>query len=129
MEEFNDSCKVIGSVWNKRQGWTCPPFPDVPKKTIALCVYSTSKITGWNDWALEDKLIELGFQPSFRHLGLNNPVPKDPTTCVFFLRKYLEGDPLINAHIGQLIAGGIPASSLLVISHKVYCAIRQQKTE
>lgn len=127
MQEFNDSCKVIGSVWNKRQGWTCPPFPDVPKKTMALSIYS--KITGWNAWEIEDKLIELGFQPSYRYLGLNNPVPKDPTTCVFFLRKYLEGDPLMNAHIGQILTGGIPASGLLVISHKVYCAIMQQKTE
>ena len=127
MEEFNDSCKILGSVWNKWQGWTCPPFPDVPKGTIALSIYS--RIAGWNDWDIEDKLIEIGFHPSYRHLGLNNPVKKDPTTCVFFLRKYLHDDPLINTHVGQLLAGGIPASGLLVISHKVYCAIMQQKTE
>ena len=127
MQDFRDSCKIIGSVWNRKQGWTCPPFPDVPDKTIALSVYST--LAGWKAWEIEDKLIELGFQPSYRHLGLNNPVPKDPTTCVFFIRKYLYDDPLLNEHASQIISGGIPAGGLLIVSHKVYCAIMQQKTE
>ncbi len=126
MSDFKDSCKILGSVWNRREGWTCPPFPDVPAKSLALSVYST--IAGWKAREIEDSLIELGFQPSYRHLGLNNPIPKDPTTCVFFVRKYLDNDPLLNEHACRILAGGIPPSGLLIVSHKLYCAIMQQKT-
>lgn len=127
MTEFRDSCKLLGSVWNRREGWTCPAFPDVPAGTLALSIYST--ISGWSDWDIEDRLIELGFAPSYRHLGMNIPNPDDPTTCVFFLRKYLEDDPTINEHIGQLIAGGIPASGLLILDHDIYCSIMQLPRE
>ncbi len=121
-EDFIDSAKTLGRIWSDNRGWHHLPFPDIPAKTLALCVHA--EVTDWSDEDIEDKLIELGFQPSYRYLGLNNPRDKqDPTSLVFFIRKYRKNDPELDAAILALIQGGIPPQAIWTLSHKVYCAV------
>ncbi|HBL11381.1 MAG TPA: hypothetical protein DD379_08235 [Cyanobacteria bacterium UBA11162] len=117
-----DSSKISGRIWDCKQGWLMPKFPDVPAKFLALCV--NNRISGWSDWQVENKLIELGFQPSYRHLGANNPRDRqDATSLVFFIRKYRRNDPEMDAVILSLIEGGIPPRAILIITHRLYCSI------
>ncbi len=119
-----DSAKTLGKIWSDKRGWHYLPFPDVPARSLALCVHS--EIPGLSDWEIEDKLIELGFNPSYRHLGLNNPRDdQDPTSLVFFIRKHRRDDPALDAAILTLIKGGIPPRAIWTLSHKVYCAVMQ----
>ncbi len=119
--EFIDTCKHIGEGWNNRTGWIFPPFPPVPDDVLALAI--NSEASELSDWDIEDLLIDLGFTPSYRHLGLNDAKPYDPTSLVFYLRSYRKDDPQINHDIGLLLTGGIPASALLIVTHRLYCAV------
>ena len=117
-----DSTQVPGRIWDCKKGWLLPKFPDVPARFLALCV--NSHIPGWSDWQVEEKLLELGFLPSYRQLGENNPRDRqDATSLLFFLRKYRRGDSEMDAAILSLIQGGIPASAILVITHRLYCSV------
>ncbi|MBE9129512.1 MULTISPECIES: hypothetical protein [unclassified Coleofasciculus] len=120
--DFSDRANHIGTIWSRQHGWHMPPFPDVPAKYVALCV--NNKISGMTDRGIEKKLIELGFNPSYRYLGSNNPRDKnDPTSLLFFLRKYNRDDQAMDEAIMSLINGGIPPRAIVVITHKLYCAI------
>ncbi|MEQ9486329.1 hypothetical protein [Coleofasciculus sp. F4-SAH-05] len=119
--DFSDSAHTLGTVWSRTHGWHKPPFPDVPAKFVALAV--SSYIRNLSDWEIEDKLKELGFNPSYRWLGANNPKDKSqPTQLLFFLRKYNRDDPECDEAIKTLIDGGIPPRAIMIITHKLYCA-------
>lgn len=119
--EYIDTANHIGRIWSASRGWHHLPFPDIPAKFVALCV--NNKISGMTDREIENKLTELGFNPSYRYLGLNNPKDKnDPTSLLFFLRKYKRDDQEMDQAILTLIRGGIPPRAIVVITHKLYCA-------
>ncbi len=119
--DFLDTSNRVGTIWSRTHGWHLPPFPDVPAKFIALAV--SPHIYATSDWEIEERLKELGFNPSYRFLGANNPNDKtEPTQLLFFLRKFSRDDEECDKAIMTLIQGGIPPRAIIVLTHKLYCA-------
>lgn len=101
-------------IWNDRQGWCLPPFPELQIGEIALAIQPNAEC---DEWTVDKIVRRLGYTSESRYLGENRPSDPLLAEVYQFVEVYSDRDEC-DRIAKELIAGGIPENSLIFVDSR-----------